>query len=100
MKFKDKKEYYSLRKFKGVGLASAVVGLAFLAPSVMAEETATINVSGSDVSLVNSVSDSSDSNILVSKPSVDKSTVAEDAPKILEPNVGPTTNNQQVVRLM
>ena len=38
MKFKDKKEYYSLRKFKGVGLASAVVGLALLTPSVMAEE--------------------------------------------------------------
>ena len=39
MKFKDKKEYYSLRKFKGVGLASALVGLVFLSPSVLAEET-------------------------------------------------------------
>ena len=28
--FKDKKEYYSLRKFKGVGLASALVGLSFM----------------------------------------------------------------------
>lgn len=39
MKFNEKKEYYSLRKFKGVGLASALVGLAFLSPSVLAEET-------------------------------------------------------------
>lgn len=37
--FKDKKEYYSLRKFKGVGLASALVGLAFLSPNVLAETT-------------------------------------------------------------
>ena len=39
--FRDKKEYYSLRKFKGIGLASALVGLAFLSPSVLAEESAT-----------------------------------------------------------
>lgn len=78
MKFKDKKEYYSLRKFKGVGLASAVVGLTFLAPSVMAEETATTNVSGSDIISV--------------KPIDDKSTVAEDAPKILEQNRQPTVS--------
>lgn len=41
--FKDKKEYYSLRKFKGVGLASALVGLAFLSPSVLAEEVVTVS---------------------------------------------------------
>lgn len=40
--FKDKKEYYSLRKFKGVGLASALVGLAFLSPNVLAEEVVTV----------------------------------------------------------
>lgn len=78
MKFKDKKEYYSLRKFKGVGLASALVGLAFLAPSVMAEETATVSATSGDVSLVKSVDESTDSTIVVSvnnddvKPDVDK----------------------------
>lgn len=55
--FKDKKEYYSLRKFKGVGLASALVGLAFLSPSVMAEEVATSNTSTGDVSVVSSSSE-------------------------------------------
>ena len=40
--FKDKKEYYFLRKFKGVGLASALVGLAFLSPNVLAEEVVTV----------------------------------------------------------
>ena len=42
--FKNKrttKEYYSLRKFKGIGLASALVGLAFLSPSVLADEVGT-----------------------------------------------------------
>ena len=38
MKFREKKEYYSLRKFKGVGLASAVIGAMILSPSVLAEE--------------------------------------------------------------
>lgn len=55
--FKDKKEYYSLRKFKGVGLASALVGLAFLSPSVMAEEVATSNTPTGDVSVVSSSSE-------------------------------------------
>ena len=88
MKFKDKKEYYSLRKFKGVGLASALVGLAFLAPSVMAEETATVSATSGDVSLVKSVDESTDSTIVVSKSSVEKS-----APEILEPNVVSVNND-------
>lgn len=50
--FKDKKEYYSLRKFKGVGLASALVGLAFLSPSVLAEETATPSAPVGEVGVV------------------------------------------------
>ena len=43
MKFREKKEYYSLRKFKGVGLASAVIGAMLLSPSVLAEEVQTSN---------------------------------------------------------
>ena len=54
MKFRDKKEFYSLRKYKGIGLASALVGLAFLSPSVMAEEVATPNTATGDVSVVSS----------------------------------------------
>ena len=52
MKFNEKKEYYSLRKFKGVGLASALVGLAFLSPSVLAEETATPSAPVGEVGVV------------------------------------------------
>lgn len=52
MKFNEKKEYYSLRKFKGVGLASALVGLAFLSPSVLAEEIATSSTPVSEVGVV------------------------------------------------
>lgn len=43
MKFREKKEYYSLRKFKGVGLASAVIGAMLMSPSVLAEEVQTSN---------------------------------------------------------
>ena len=93
MKFKDKKEYYSLRKFKGVGLASALVGLAFLAPNVMAEETATVSATSGDVSLVKSVDESTDSTIVVSKPSVENSSVEKFAPEILEPNVVSVNND-------
>lgn len=50
--FRDKKEYYSLRKFKGIGLASALVGLAFLSPSVLAEETATPSAPAGEVGVV------------------------------------------------
>lgn len=50
--FRDKKEYYSLRKFKGVGLASALVGLAFLSPSVLAEETANLSAHAGEVGVV------------------------------------------------
>ena len=60
MKFKDKKEYYSLRKFKGVGLASAVVGLAFLSPSVLAEEN-TINSQSNEISVIKPVDTMSNS---------------------------------------
>ena len=52
MKFNEKKEYYSLRKFKGIGLASALVGLAFLSPSVLAEENATPSVPVNEVGVV------------------------------------------------
>ena len=52
MKFNEKKEYYSLRKFKGVGLASALVGLAFLSPSVLAEETATPSAPAGEVGVI------------------------------------------------
>ena len=52
MKFNEKKEYYSLRKFKGVGLASALVGLAFLSPSVLAEEAATPSAPVGEVGVV------------------------------------------------
>ena len=93
MKFKDKKEYYSLRKFKGVGLASALVGLAFLAPNVMAEETATVSATSGDVSLVKSVDESTDSTIVVSKPSVENSSVEKFAPEILESNVVSVNND-------
>ena len=75
MKFKDKKEYYSLRKFKGVGLASALVGLAFLAPSVMAEETATINVDNvsQNKSVINEMSNTNESIIVDTTKTLDKS---------------------------
>ena len=43
MKFENKKEFYSLRKFKGVGLASALVGLMFLGSAVKADETVPTN---------------------------------------------------------
>ena len=43
MRFREKKEYYSLRKFKGVGLASALIGAMLLSPSVLAEEVQTGN---------------------------------------------------------
>ncbi len=75
MKFKDKKEYYSLRKFKGVGLASALVGLAFLAPNVMAEETATINVDNvsQNKSVINEMSNTNESIIVDTTKTLDKS---------------------------
>lgn len=50
--FRDKKEYYSLRKFKGIGLASALVGLAFLSPSVLAEERAPSSAPAGEVGVV------------------------------------------------
>ena len=59
MNLKDNKKYYSLRKFKGVDLASVVVGLAFLTPIVMAEEIATVNVNNSEINTVKSVVENS-----------------------------------------
>ena len=56
--FKDKKEYYSLRKFKGVGLASALVGLSFMSQGVLAEETSVVSpISSSDSVVVSSQAD-------------------------------------------
>lgn len=52
MIFKEKKEYYSLRKFKGVGLASALVGLSFMSQGVLAEESPVVSPNGSSNSVV------------------------------------------------
>ena len=41
---RDKKEYYSFRKFKGIGLASALVGLAFLGSQYVSAEEITTGV--------------------------------------------------------
>lgn len=58
MAFKEKKEYYSLRKFKGVGLASALVGLSFMSQGVLAEETSVVSpISSSDSVVVSSQAD-------------------------------------------
>lgn len=76
MKYRERKEFYSLRKFKGVGLASALVGLAFLSPSVLADEVTTqpstaistsSEVSGIESSQPTEVEDLV-SNLEVSKP--------------------------------
>lgn len=77
MKFQERKEFYSLRKFKGVGLASALVGLAFLSPSVLAEEVGT----QSNTATVE--------NIRVSSPSVETPTEVE---SIVSSSVDFTTN--------
>ena len=55
MKFENKKEFYSLRKFKGIGLASALVGLMFLGSTVKADETVTTNNSGVNTTVVANV---------------------------------------------
>ena len=58
MAFKEKKEYYSLRKFKGVGLASALVGVSFMSQGVLAEETSVVSpISSSDSVVVSSQAD-------------------------------------------
>ena len=77
MKFQERKEFYSLRKFKGVGLASALVGLAFLSPSVLAEEVGT----QSNTATVE--------NIRVSSPSVETPTEVE---SMVSSSVDFTTN--------
>ena len=45
---KERQEVFGLRKYKGVGLASAVICMTFLAPSVMAEETTNVHASNTD----------------------------------------------------
>lgn len=55
MKFGNKKEFYSLRKFKGIGLASALVGLMFSGSTVKADETVTTNNSGVNTTVVANV---------------------------------------------
>ena len=52
MKFGNKKEFYSLRKFKGIGLASALVGLMFLGSTVKADETVSTNNTGVNTTVV------------------------------------------------
>ena len=58
MKFENKKEFYSLRKFKGVGLASALVGLMFLGSTVKADETV-VSENKESTSLVTTTTDNS-----------------------------------------
>ena len=86
--FKNKrttKEYYSLRKFKGVGLASALVGLAFLSPSVLADEVGT------------PVTNASVENVGVSTPNSETPTEVESmVSNVVESNTGEFTNRSVV----
>ena len=86
--FKNKrttKEYYSLRKFKGIGLASALVGLAFLSPSVLAEEVGT------------PVTNASVENVRVSAPNSETPTEVESmVSNVVESNTGEFTNSSVV----
>ena len=70
MTFKDKKEFYSLRKFKGIGLASALIGLAFVSTTVNANENVDVNDIHSS-SIVNKVN----SDIIIKEPKVEQSAV-------------------------
>ena len=76
--FIKRQEAFGLRKYKGYGLSSAVVGLSFLVPSVMAEETTNVHATNLDNTAV--------------KPAVDGENVA---PKSLKPNTTtpPHTSN-------
>lgn len=86
--FKNKrttKEYYSLRKFKGVGLASALVGLAFLSPSVLADEVGT------------PVTNASVENVRVSSPNSETPTeVGSIVSNVVVSNTGEFTNSSVV----
>ena len=86
--FKNKrttKEYYSLRKFKGVGLASALVGLAFLSPSVLAEEVGT------------QPNTATVENVRVSSPNSETPTeVGSIVSNVVESNTGEFTNRSVV----
>ena len=95
MKFKDKKEYYSLRKFKGVGLASALVGLAFLtAPSVLADETAA-NSNNSNISTITQADTESNQPTLESIASTTSKTPVE--PKEETSNIATENKSQENV---
>ena len=67
MRFREKKEYYSLRKFKGVGLASALVGLSFMSQGVLAEETPAVSPSsgGELATVTNSTSESESGRVVL-----------------------------------
>lgn len=80
MIFKEKKEYYSLRKFKGVGLASALVGLSFMSQGVLAEESPVVSPNGSSNSVV------------VPNPTADKQKVEGDVKPTTEVASPMTTN--------
>lgn len=88
--FKNKrttKEYYSLRKFKGIGLASALVGLAFLSPSVLAEEVGT----QSNTAIVENVGVSSPNSETPIK-------VSSIVPNVGESNTGESINSSIVTQ--
>ena len=63
MKFGNKKEFYSLRKFKGIGLASALVGLMFLGSTVKADETV-VSENKETTSLVATTTDNSSESVI------------------------------------
>ena len=69
MRFDLKKEFYSLRKFKGIGLASALVGLSFMSQGVLAKEASMVSsTSGGDLATVTNSSSESGSDRLVVVP--------------------------------
>ena len=94
--FKNKrttKEYYSLRKFKGVGLASALVGLSFLSPSVLAEEVGTpvTNASVENVRVSSSNSETpTEVGSVVSNVAESNTTKAKDNSVVSQPVVDPS----------
>ena len=90
--FRDKKEYYSLRKFKGIGLASALVGLAFLSPSVLAEERATSSASAGEVGATTPTSEST-------APVTSETVNVVSAPLVVEnPTTSSSSKQEEVVK--
>lgn len=104
MRFREKKEYYSLRKFKGVGLASALVGLSFMSQGVLAEETPAVSPSsgGELATVTNSTSESESGRVVVvPKDSVVSSSSAESSSssvveKKVEDNIKPLAAEEDV----